>query len=194
VISRPCLGRASGRYLAPEPLLLSPDILVERAYEGGGAPAYGYAYGNPVAFVDPDGMRGTIPWRAPPPRLGGDLRLPNTGPTLVTPIVPTPNFDDWPEPPVPALDPLSTPLRVPGTGPLTPQVCKDEPAGKCSCQHRDIFKSQGVSCQALRESGVCGGPYRGVGNDTASCQADARSKTSEACRGCLGHCLFRRKN
>jgi RHS repeat-associated protein len=65
-------------------------------------------------------------------------------------------------------------------------------AGTCSCQHRDIFTSGGMSCQTLRENGTCQGPYKGTGTDTASCQADARNSAPAACRGCLGHCLFRR--
>jgi hypothetical protein len=64
--------------------------------------------------------------------------------------------------------------------------------GTCSCQHRDIFQSGGVSCQTLRERGVCVGPYRGVGTNTATCQDNARSNAPAACQGCLGHCLFRR--
>jgi RHS repeat-associated protein len=66
--------------------------------------------------------------------------------------------------------------------------------GSCSCQHRDIFSSGGVSCQILREAGICSGPYKGTGNDTASCQADARANAPEACKGCVAHCLFRRAN
>jgi len=64
-------------------------------------------------------------------------------------------------------------------------------AGTCSCQHRDVFTSGGRSCLELRTSGVCTGPYTGVGADTASCQANARASAPPACRGCLGHCLFR---
>lgn len=64
-------------------------------------------------------------------------------------------------------------------------------AGTCSCQHRDVHTSSGQSCQRLRELGICGGPYKGTGYDTATCQANARDNTPLACRGCLGHCLFR---
>jgi hypothetical protein len=64
-------------------------------------------------------------------------------------------------------------------------------AGTCSCQHRDVFTSGGRSCLDLRTSGVCTGPYTGVGTDTASCQANARASAPAACQGCLGHCLFR---
>jgi RHS repeat-associated protein len=63
--------------------------------------------------------------------------------------------------------------------------------GSCSCQHRDVFISGGVSCQILRENGICSGPYTGTGPDRASCQSDARNNAPEACRGCLGHCIFR---
>jgi hypothetical protein len=63
--------------------------------------------------------------------------------------------------------------------------------GTCSCQHRDVFTSGGRSCLELRTSGTCGGPYRGVGTDSASCQAAARIGAPAACQGCLGHCLFR---
>jgi hypothetical protein len=63
--------------------------------------------------------------------------------------------------------------------------------GTCSCQHRDIFTSGGRSCLELRTSGVCGGPYTGVGSDSASCQANARASAPAPCQGCLGHCLFR---
>src|SRR5262249_54229421 len=62
--------------------------------------------------------------------------------------------------------------------------------GACSCQHRDVFTSGGVSCQALRETGVCTGPYAGVGTDRADCQTNARENAPMACQGCLGHCLF----
>ena len=63
--------------------------------------------------------------------------------------------------------------------------------GTCSCQHRDVHTSSGQSCQVLRESGVCGGPYKGSGSNSATCQSDARKNAPEACRGCLGHCLYR---
>lgn len=64
--------------------------------------------------------------------------------------------------------------------------------GTCSCQHRDYFTSGGRSCLELRNLGICGGPYTGVGSDTASCQANARASAPAACQGCLGHCLFLR--
>jgi RHS repeat-associated protein len=66
--------------------------------------------------------------------------------------------------------------------------------GTCSCQHRDIFSSGGISCQTLRETGICSGPYRGTGGNTASCQSDARANAPAACRGCLGHCIFTPSN
>jgi len=62
--------------------------------------------------------------------------------------------------------------------------------GTCSCQHRDVHTSGGQSCQTLRETDVCGGPYKGTGSNSASCQADARENAPQACRGCLGHCNF----
>jgi RHS repeat-associated protein len=62
--------------------------------------------------------------------------------------------------------------------------------GTCSCQHRDVFTSGGVSCQLLRERGICTGPYNGTGANKANCQANARENAPAACRGCLGHCKF----
>ncbi|WP_394825884.1 hypothetical protein [Pendulispora albinea] len=64
--------------------------------------------------------------------------------------------------------------------------------GRCSCQHRDVFTSGGQSCLTLRTSGVCSGPYTGVGLNAATCQAAARAAAPLQCQGCLGHCLFRR--
>ncbi|QGM44960.1 RHS repeat domain-containing protein [Methylocystis heyeri] len=62
--------------------------------------------------------------------------------------------------------------------------------GSCSCSHRDIYSPGGVSCQTLRELGTCPDRYKGIGNDRASCQKNARENAKEECRGCLGHCHF----
>lgn len=72
-------------------------------------------------------------------------------------------------------------------GALTVAAAKQ---GSCSCNIRDDFQSGGRSCQELREEGTCPETYKGVGTDTASCQADARNKAPAACRGCLAHCKF----
>jgi RHS repeat-associated protein len=71
-----------------------------------------------------------------------------------------------------------------------PNVCA-KPQGSCSCSNRDDFSSGGVSCQVLRETGACPNRYKGSGDDTASCQNNARENAPAACKGCLGHCLFR---
>jgi RHS repeat-associated protein len=45
-----------GRYLAPEPKLLEPGALTESLELGRGVHVYGYANGNPVMWIDPDGL------------------------------------------------------------------------------------------------------------------------------------------
>ncbi len=77
--------------------------------------------------------------------------------------------------------------------PVTVDGAYDVAAGKlgsCSCNLRDNFTSGGVSCQTLRENGTCPTIFKGVGSDTASCQANARAAAAPACRGCLAHCKF----
>ncbi|XXF76805.1 DUF6531 domain-containing protein [Myxococcaceae bacterium GXIMD 01537] len=46
-----------GRYLQPEPLLQSPNFVVEMSKWDRGTPAYVYANNSPLYFTDPDGLR-----------------------------------------------------------------------------------------------------------------------------------------
>jgi hypothetical protein len=97
-----------------------------------------------------------------------------------------------------ALSPVSlAPVVITGVGIIVVvavivYVSTESSTGTCSCQHRDIFQSGGQSCQTLREQGICTGPYVGEGTNQADCQRNARENTSAQCRGCLGHCIFRR--
>jgi RHS repeat-associated protein len=60
---------------------------------------------------------------------------------------------------------------------------------RCSCQHDDDGTSGGVSCEALRKSGQCTGPYPGTDlSSQKACQDSARAAAPAACRGCLVHC------
>ncbi len=45
-----------GRYLSPDPILLSPGAVVSAAAGGMISPAYAYASNNPIAFIDPTGL------------------------------------------------------------------------------------------------------------------------------------------
>lgn len=49
---------STGRYLAPEPLVQDPEFVHWVAQRGVSTPTYAYAYGNPLRYVDPDGLRG----------------------------------------------------------------------------------------------------------------------------------------
>ncbi|MDQ3274752.1 MAG: hypothetical protein M3Q39_06910 [Actinomycetota bacterium] len=44
-----------GRYLSPDPILLSPTAVVEFAAQGRSTPAYAYANNNPITLTDPTG-------------------------------------------------------------------------------------------------------------------------------------------
>jgi RHS repeat-associated protein len=46
----------TGRYLQPEPLLMTPSSAARYARGGRTLPAYAYALNNPVSVVDPDGQ------------------------------------------------------------------------------------------------------------------------------------------
>ena len=86
---------------------------------------------------------------------------------------------------------LSTAARVNATPALVYRLARPV-TGTCSCLHRDDYTSDGQSCLQLRTTGVCAGPYTGTRADTASCQCNARENAPSACRGCLGHCHYRR--
>ncbi|MFP2963387.1 hypothetical protein ACLEPN_37965 [Myxococcus sp. 1LA] len=73
-----------------------------------------------------------------------------------------------------------------------PSASRTKPKiGTCTCQHRDTNRSSGRSCQELRESGVCDGPYPGKGLDRAECQDNVRENAPKLCKNCLGHCHFK---
>lgn len=160
----------AGRYLELDPIALDGE------FNGTTGPDwFGYAGGSPLLKTDPGGLldtyteclkkyKGCLECCGPGP--GNQPPLPNRAPPFL-PWLP------WPQDPQPD------------------KCAPKKDGGSCSCQHRDVFSSGGVSCQALREAGVCSGPYKGNGSDTASCQANARENAPEACKGCLGHCLFR---
>ncbi|WP_395843825.1 RHS repeat-associated core domain-containing protein [Archangium violaceum] len=160
-----------GRFLQPEPLLQDPQFSVDFAQKGYGVLPYSYAGNNPVRYTDPNGREMII---------DDVIMLPVAIPAaiLTWAVCELTNTCPWSRP-------------KPTDIPLDPPVCMAKPrGGSCSCQHRDIFSSGGQSCQALREAGLCSGPYRGTGANVAACQSDARANAGGMCAGCLGHCQF----
>lgn len=158
-----------GRYLEPDPIALEGGFNTEF-----GVDWYGYADQNPIGRTDPTGLLSYAPCPANSSCEGCGELCTSDGCTVICPgkepaPKPKPWIPWWPSP--------------------DHECKKDE--GTCSCQHRDDQTSSGVSCQALREAGLCKGPYKGTGTDTASCQDDARQNAPAICRGCLKHCEFR---
>ena len=125
-----------------------------------GPSVYGYARGNPYRYVDPDGRN----------------------PAGVCALVPAACGT--------AIEKTVEVCLAIGTYIITQMSKKKE--GFCSCSHRDRNKvgNEDWACLRLRNQGICTGPYKDTGTDTASCQANARENAPTACRACLGHCKF----
>jgi RHS repeat-associated protein len=169
-----------GRYITSDPIGLD-----------GGLNTFNYVYQSPLMYMDPLGLE-TLPlWvpRGVPLFTGPWGIIISTAENVLTPT--TLGNSDCIQ------NGVNTCATAGETNGCIPEPVfwneintKKSSGGTCSCQHRDVFSSGGRSCQTLRELGICGGPYKGSGYNSATCQANARENTPLACRGCLGHCLF----
>lgn len=152
----------AGRWTSKDPL----------QFGGGDTNLYGYGLGDPVNNIDPQGT-----WVLPlclaiaaAAEVAGDA-------ALVAAVVGLGGYltgATW--------DDIGSPIPMEFARPRM---------GSCSCSIRDNYVSDGVSCQELHAKGLCPKVYHGFGLDQASCQADARFKAPDHCKGCVAHCGFR---